>query len=127
MNKIDSLEKLLNLKEEMQAKIAPRRLGSMHKDEVIEVRVYGNGTESYQEVQEIFAELRDFSEAKNYRNLRLKFIDDPNQKDKYIVEISSKIKATDEEDEFNKDNIVYIIEHIADFINSKKDMGGADE
>lgn len=126
MKKIDSLQQLLSIKEEMQAKVAPRKLGDLHKDKVIEVRVLGNGTENYDEVKEIFNELNRFSQVKGYNNLRLKFEDNPNQKEKYIVDISSKIKATDDEDEFNKENIIFIIEHIADFINSKK-IKGEDE
>ncbi|MDO4777969.1 MAG: hypothetical protein Q4A42_00255 [Tissierellia bacterium] len=120
MKKIDSLDKLLRIKEEMKSKIAPRELGNLHKDQVIEVKVYGNGSETYDEVKGLFAELSEFAKEKGYSNLRLKFKDNINQKEKYIVDISSKIRATGEDEQFDKEEIVALIESIADLINSRK-------
>lgn len=129
MEKIDSLEKLLRIKREMKGHIAPRELGGLHKDEVIEVKVYGNGTEDYEEVRELFEELRVFAEERHYENLRLKFKDNPTQKEKYIVDISSKIRATKDSKDFDKAQIVFLIEQMAKLINSEQNVekDGSDE
>ena len=70
MAKIDSLEKLLEIKESRHHKTILRDIGNMSEDDVIEIFIRGNEREKYVEIENLFDELKSFVRDKGMKNCK---------------------------------------------------------
>ncbi|MGF0040652.1 hypothetical protein ACQRBF_07715 [Peptoniphilaceae bacterium SGI.131] len=112
MNKIDSLDRLLEIKGKMKEKTMLRNLGALHKSEVIEIAITGNESESYEEIRDAINEIKSKVDQNELENCRFIFKDDPMQKEKFKVAIQSKIKFTRSYESLNIDEIDQYISKI---------------
>ncbi|WP_019125676.1 hypothetical protein [Peptoniphilus grossensis] len=93
MAKIDSLEKLISIKESRHHQTILRDIGDMSDDDVIEIFITGNEKEKYAEIEKVFDDLKSFVREKGMRNCKFLFKDDPNQKEKFNIEIKFNVCA----------------------------------
>ena len=93
MAKIDSLEKLISIKESRHHQTILRDIGDMSDDDVIEIFITGNEKEKYAEIEKVFDDLKSFVSEKGMRNCKFLFKDDPNQKEKFNIEIKFNVCA----------------------------------
>lgn len=93
MAKIDSLEKLISIKESRHHQTILRDIGDMSDDDVIEIFITGNEREKYAEIEKVFDDLKSFVREKGMRNCKFLFKDDPNQKEKFNIEIKFNVCA----------------------------------
>lgn len=93
MAKIDSLEKLISIKESRHHQTILRDIGDMSDDDVIEIFITGNEREKYAEIEKVFDDLKSFVREKGMRNCKFLFKDDPNQKEKFNIEIRFNVCA----------------------------------
>ena len=93
MAKIDSLEKLISIKESRHHQTILRDIGDMPDDDVIEIFITGNEREKYAEIEKVFDDLKSFVREKGMRNCKFLFKDDPNQKEKFNIEIKFNVCA----------------------------------
>lgn len=117
MAKIDSLEKLIAIKESRHDKTILRDLGDLHRDDVIEIFITGNESEKYAEIQKLFNELKTFVRSHGLRNCRFLFKDDPNQKEKFNVEINFNVCANVKCNSLKTDSIKSFILKVASMKN----------
>ena len=113
MAKIDSLEKLLSIKESRHHQTILRDIGEMQDDDVIEIFITGNEREKYAEIEKVFDDLKSFVRAKGMRNCKFLFKDDPNQKEKFNIEIKFNVCANVKSDSLNTDSIKDFILNVA--------------
>lgn len=113
MAKIDSLEKLLSIKESRHHQTILRDIGEMQDDDVIEIFITGNESEKYAEIEKVFDELKSFVRAKGMRNCKFLFKDDPNQKEKFNIKIKFNVCANVKSDSLKTDSIKDFILNVA--------------
>ena len=113
MAKIDSLEKLLSIKESRHHQTILRDIGEMQDDDVIEIFITGNESGKYAEIEKVFDDLKSFVRAKGMRNCKFLFKDDPNQKEKFNIEIKFNVCANVKSDSLNTDAIKDFILNVA--------------
>lgn len=113
MAKIDSLEKLLEIKESRHHKTILRDIGNMSEDDVIEIFIRGNEREKYVEIENLFDELKSFVRDKGMKNCKFLFKDDPEQEENFNIEISFRVRTNIKSDTLDLDNIKDFIDHIA--------------
>ena len=93
MTKIDSLENLISIKDSRPHQTILRDIGDMPDDDVIEIFITGNEREKYAEIEKVFDDLKSFVREKGMRNCKFLFKDDPNQKEKFNIEIKFNVCA----------------------------------
>ncbi len=113
MSKIDSLEKLLSIKESRHHQTILRDIGEMQDDDVIEIFITGNESEKYAEIEKVFDDLKSFVRAKGMRNCKFLFKDDPNQKEKFNIKIKFNVCANVKSDSLKTDSIKDFILNVA--------------
>ena len=113
MTKIDSLEKLLSIKEERHHKTILRDIGNMADEDVIEIFIRGNGKAKYADIENLFDELKSFVRDKGMRNCKFLFQDDPNQEENFNIEISFNVRSKIKTDSIDIEKIEDFIDHIA--------------
>lgn len=113
MAKIDSLEKLLSIKESRHHQTILRDIGEMQDDDVIEIFITGNESEKYAEIEKVFDDLKSFVRAKGMRNCKFLFKDDPNQKEKFNIKIKFNVCANVKSDSLKTDSIKDFILNVA--------------
>lgn len=113
MAKIDSLEKLLEIKESRHHKTILRDIGNMSNDDVIEIFIRGNEKEKYAEIENLFDELKSFVREKGMRNCKFLFQDDPDQKENFNIEISFRVRTNIKSNTLDLVDIKDFIDHIA--------------
>ena len=113
MAKIDSLEKLLSIKESRHHQTFLRDIGEMQDDDVIEIFITGNESEKYAEIEKVFDDLKSFVRAKGMRNCKFLFKDDPNQKEKFNIKIKFNVCANVKSDSLKTDSIKDFILNVA--------------
>ena len=113
MTKIDSLEKLLSIKEERHHKTILRDIGNMADEDVIEIFIRGNGKAKYADIENLFDELKSFVRDKGIRNCKFLFQDDPNQEENFNIEISFNVRSKIKTDSIDIEKIEDFIDHIA--------------
>ena len=113
MAKIDSLEKLLSIKESRHHQTILRDIGEMQDDDVIEIFITGNEREKYAEIEKVFDDLKSFVRAKGMRNCKFLFKDDPNQKEKFNIKIKFNVCANVKSDSLKTDSIKDFILNVA--------------
>ncbi|MDU1582414.1 MAG: hypothetical protein E6864_01535 [Peptoniphilus harei] len=113
MTKIDSLEKLLSIKESRHHQTILRNIGEMQDDDVIEIFITGNESEKYAEIEKVFDDLKSFVRAKGMRNCKFLFKDDPNQKEKFNIKIKFNVCANVKSDSLKTDSIKDFILNVA--------------
>lgn len=113
MAKIDSLEKLLSIKESRHHQTILRDVGEMQDDDVIEIFITGNESEKYAEIEKVFDDLKSFVRAKGMRNCKFLFKDDPNQKEKFNIKIKFNVCANVKSDSLKTDSIKDFILNVA--------------
>lgn len=113
MAKIDSLKKLLSIKESRHHQTILRDIGEMQDDDVIEIFITGNESEKYAEIEKVFDDLKSFVRAKGMRNCKFLFKDDPNQKEKFNIKIKFNVCANVKSDSLNTDAIKDFILNVA--------------
>ena len=113
MAKIDSLEKLLSIKESRHHQTILRDIGEMQDDGVIEIFITGNESEKYAEIEKVFDDLKSFVRAKGMRNCKFLFKDDPNQKEKFNIKIKFNVCANVKSDSLKTDSIKDFILNVA--------------
>lgn len=113
MTKIDSLEKLLSIKEERHHKTILRDIGNMTDEDVIEIFIRGNGKAKYADIENLFDELKSFVRDKGMRNCKFLFQDDPNQEENFNIEISFNVRSKIKTDSIDIEKIEDFIDHIA--------------
>lgn len=113
MTKIDSLEKLLSIKEERHHKTILRDIGNMADEDVIEIFIRGNGKAKYADIENLFDELKSFVRDKGMRNCKFLFQDDPNQEENFNIEISFNVRSKIKTDSIDIEKIEDFMDHIA--------------
>lgn len=113
MTKIDSLEKLLSIKEERHHKTILRDIGNMADEDIIEIFIRGNGKAKYADIENLFDELKSFVRDKGMRNCKFLFQDDPNQEENFNIEISFNVRSKIKTDSIDIEKIEDFIDHIA--------------
>lgn len=113
MAKIDSLEKLLSIKESRHHQTILRDIGEMQDDDVIEIFITGNESEKYAEIEKVFDDLKSFVRAKGMRNCKFLFKDNPNQKEKFNIKIKFNVCANVKSDSLKTDSIKDFILNVA--------------
>ncbi|MBS5946461.1 MAG: hypothetical protein E7A44_01705 [Peptoniphilus harei] len=113
MAKIDSLEKLLSIKESRHHQTILRDIGEMQDDDVIEIFITGNESEKYAEIEKVFDDLKSFVRSKGMRNCKFLFKDDPNQKEKFNIKIKFNVCANVKSDSLKTDSIKDFILNVA--------------
>ena len=113
MSKIDSLEKLLSIKESRHHQTILRDIGEMQDDDVIEIFITCNEIEKYAEIEKVFDDLKSFVRAKGMRNCKFLFKDDPNQKEKFNIKIKFNVCANVKSDSLKTDSIKDFILNVA--------------
>ena len=113
MAKIDSLEKLISIKESRHHQTILRDIGDMPDDDVIEIFITGNESEKYAEIEKVFDDLKSFVRSKGMRNCKFLFKDDPNQKEKFNIKIKFNVCANVKSDSLKTDSIKDFILNVA--------------
>ncbi|WP_019137881.1 hypothetical protein [Peptoniphilus timonensis] len=121
MTKIDSLEKLLSIKESRHHKTILRDIGNMADEDVIEIFIRGNEKAKYAEIENLFDELKSFVRNKGMRNCKFLFQDDPNQDENFNIEISFNVRSKIKADSIDIEKIEDFIDHIASIKNEAQD------
>jgi|GEM_PF-1934620 len=113
MTKIDSLDKLLDIKESRHELTILRNIGEMKDEEVIEIFITGNETAKYHEIEKIFNDLKSYVRNKGMKNCKFLFRDDPNQIHKFNVNINFTVSANVKCNSLDTDSIKYFISNVA--------------
>lgn len=117
MTKIDFLEKLLSIKESRRNQTILRDIGEMPDDDIIEIFITCNETEKYTEIEKIFDDLKNFVLERNMLNCKFLFKDDPNQKEKFNIEIKFNVCANVKSNSLKADAIKDFILNVASMKN----------
>lgn len=124
--KVKDLNELKKIKKDMVEEINPRRLGNLHKDQLIDVEVISNGKNDYFKCSEGISKLKDYVHKLEAYNVRFTLNTDPDLEGEYKIKVRAIFEGEMNSSNIDSAEVKSFLEEICKLMKAKGNFGTED-
>lgn len=124
--KVKDLNELKKIKKDMVEELNLRRLGNLHKDQLIDVEIISNGKNDYFKCSEGISKLNDHVHKLGAYNVRFTLNTDPDLEEEYKIKVRAIFEREMNSSTIDSAEVKSFIEEICKLKTTKGNFGTED-